>query len=64
MCMLRPSIFGWFSMTATSFRSSANRSRMERPCSGWAISRPRNMMVIFTLLPASKKRSTCFFLVV
>ena len=23
MCMLRPSIFGWFSMTATSFRSSA-----------------------------------------
>ena len=62
MCMLRPSILGWLSMTATSFRSSARRSRMVRPCSGCAISRPRNMMVIFTLLPASKKRSTCFFL--
>ena len=31
---------------------------------GWAISRPRNMMVILTLLPAERKRITCFFFVV
>ena len=51
MCMLRPSIFGGLSMTATSFRSSASRSRIDKPWSGCDISRPLNMMVILTLLP-------------
>ena len=36
------------STVAYGFKSSARRSSTFRPCSGCAISRPRNMMVIFT----------------
>ena len=47
--MLRPSCWGRCSMTASSPRSSASRLRIISPRSGWAISRPRNMIVTLTL---------------
>ena len=44
------------STIANSATSSATRLRIFRPSSGWAISRPRNMIVSLTLLPSPRKR--------
>src|SRR5450759_2804582 len=62
VCIWLPSCRGMFSGTATSVRSSINRSRIRRPISGCAISRPRKKIVAFTLSPSARKRSMCFFL--
>ena len=62
--MLRPSWRGADSTTANSATSSATRFRIFIPSSGWAISRPRNMIVSLTLLPSPRKRTTCFIFVV
>ena len=43
--------------------SSARRSRIILPRSGWVTSRPRNMIVILTLSLCSRKRVTCPFFV-
>jgi hypothetical protein len=56
--MLRPSCLGCASTTAVSPRSSTNRSKILRPRSVWAISRPRNMMVTLTRAPAERNRMT------
>ena len=47
--MLRPSWSGRCSTTANSASSSARRSRIATPRSGWVTSRPRNMIVTLTL---------------
>src|SRR5205085_49996 len=62
VCIWLPSCRGMFSGVATSARSSISRSRMRRPISGCAISRPRKKIVAFTLSPSARKRSMCFFL--
>src|SRR3954452_1072897 len=62
--MFRPSWRGADSTIAISFTSSAMRSRIRKPSSGCAISRPRNMIVNFTLLPSPRNRSTWRILVV
>ena len=62
MVMFLPSILGSFSTWAVSFNSSANRTSKSRPSSGWLISRPRNMIVTFTLLPSPRKRCAAFIL--
>src|SRR5437588_5394525 len=62
--MLRPSTRGAASTLPTSLTCSAIRSRIFLPSSGWAISRPRNMIVILTFEPSLRKRSTCFVFVV
>ena len=62
--MLRPSTRGAASTLPTSLTYSAIRSRIFLPSSGWAISRPRNMIVILTFEPSLRKRSTCFVFVV
>ena len=54
--MLRPSWRGGDSTIAISATSSAIRWRIFMPSSGWAISRPRNMIVSLTLLPSPRKR--------
>src|SRR5262249_42044789 len=56
--MLRPSCLGADSTIAKSATRSATRSRIFRPSSGCAISRPRNMIVSFTFDPSPRKRST------
>ena len=61
--MLRPSCWGRCSTTASSPRSSARRLRIISPRSGWAISRPRNMIVTLTLSRPLRKRMTWPFLV-
>ncbi len=61
--MLRPSCWGRCSTTASSPSSSARRLRIISPRSGWAISRPRNMIVTLTLSRALRKRMTWPFLV-
>src|SRR5919107_717208 len=58
MTMLRPSRLGWLSMRPRSSRSVARRLRSLSPKSGCWTSRPRNMMVTFTLSPPRRKRST------
>src|SRR5581483_4194029 len=62
VCIWLPSIRGSVSAMAVSRSSSTSRSRMRRPISGCAISRPRKKIVAFTLSPSSRKRSMCFFL--
>src|SRR3954447_20143808 len=61
--MFLPSCFGAESTTATPSRSATRRSRIRRPSSVCAISRPRNMIVILTRDPALRNRSTCPFFV-
>ena len=63
MLMLRPSCSGSDSIVARPSRSSKRRCSRSRPRSGWACSRPRNMIVILTLLRPRRKRSTWPFLV-
>src|SRR5262245_41407840 len=63
MIMLRPSCFGIDSTTIRSPRSLTNRSRILRPRSVCAISRPRNMIVTLTLAPIRRNRSTWPFFV-
>ena len=63
MLMLRPSCSGWDSITARPSRSSKRRCSSARPRSGWACSRPRNMIVTLTLSWWRRKRSTWPFLV-
>src|SRR5918997_1105164 len=58
MTMLRPSRFGWLSMRPSSSRSPASLLRSLSPSSGCWTSRPRNMIVTFTLSPPRRKRST------
>src|SRR5436190_15746496 len=62
VCIWLPSIRGVVSGMATSVSSWIRRSRMRRPISGCAISRPRKKIVALTLSPSSRKRSMCFFL--
>src|SRR5581483_9094072 len=62
--MLRPSTRGAASTLPTSLTCSAIRSRIRLPSSGWAISHPRNMIVILTFEPSLRNRSTCFVFVV
>src|SRR5262252_8631801 len=62
VCIWLPSIRGSVSAMATSASSCTSRSRIRRPISGCAISRPRKKIVAFTLSPSSRKRSMCFFL--
>jgi len=54
----RPSILGMFSTLPMACTSSATRFNNSRPRFWWAISRPRNRKVIFTLSPPSRKRNT------
>src|SRR5687768_4910689 len=61
-CIWLPSWRGIVSATAWSPRSAISRSRMRRPISGCAISRPRKKIVALTLSPSGRKRSMCFFL--
>src|SRR3954468_5477425 len=56
-------LLGIDSTMASSPRSPTRRSKIFRPRSVWAISRPRNMIVILTLFPAERNRVTCPFLV-
>src|SRR5215203_6137346 len=58
MTMLRPSRLGWLSMRPSSSRSSASLRKSRSPSSGCCTSRPRNMIVTFTLSPPRRKRST------
>src|SRR5258706_5237420 len=55
--MVIPSWRGATSMSATSVSSEARRSRMRRPISLCAISRPQKITVLLTLLPSRRKRS-------
>lgn len=61
--MFRPSSLGAASTLAKVCTDSATWSRIFLPRSGWLISRPLNMIVIFTLCPSPKKRATCRVLV-
>src|SRR5580700_10345287 len=61
--MLRPSCIGRCSTTPSSESSSASRSRIAVPRSGWVTSRPRNMIVTLTLSLWRRNRSTWCFLV-
>src|SRR5439155_12719501 len=63
MIMLRPSCFGIISTTIISPKSSTSRSKILRPSSVCAISRPRNMIVILTLAPTRRNRTTWPFFV-
>src|SRR5436305_2203521 len=58
MIMLRPSTLGAASTLARSLTLSATRSRIFSPSSWWLISRPRNMIVIFTLWPSPRNLDT------
>ena len=58
MCMLRPSSRGACSTTPSAETSSASCLSRLTPSSGRDCSRPRNMMVIFTLSPPLRKRTT------
>src|SRR5579883_2117804 len=60
MTMLRPSMDGGRSTTATSASCWAIRSRICSPTCGWAISRPRNHMDTRTLSPSLRKPLTAF----
>src|SRR6266446_6181036 len=62
MLSMRPSIRGWFSMTATSDMISVILFSIFQPSSVWAISRPLKRTVTFALLPSSRKRRTCLAL--
>src|SRR5690606_28638069 len=62
VCIWLPSRRGSVSARAISFSSPINRSRMRRPISGCAISRPRKKMTAFTLSPSVRKRSMLRFL--
>src|SRR5258706_1610786 len=55
--MVIPSWRGATSMSATSVSSEARRSRMRRPISLCAISRPQKITVLLTLLPSRRERS-------
>src|SRR5690606_25485904 len=57
--MLRPSRSGSDSTRPTSSSPWATRISTSRPISGWAICRPRNIIVALTLLPSSRKRRAC-----
>src|SRR5499425_378129 len=59
---IRPSIRGWFSITATSDMISVIFVSIFQPSSVWAISRPLNRTVTLALLPSSRNRRTCFAL--
>src|SRR5215831_14979333 len=59
---IRPSIRGWFSITATSDMISVIFVSIFQPSSVWAISRPLKRTVTLALLPSSRKRRTCFAL--
>src|SRR5688572_13091969 len=61
--MLRPSRRGDASTLARCLVASATPSRIFIPSSGWATSRPRNMIVSFTLWPSARKCSTFLVLV-
>ena len=63
MIMFLPSCLGMDSTTTFSPRSPTSRSRILRPSSVCAISRPRNMIVTFTLFPPLRNRSTWPFFV-
>ena len=63
MLMLRPSCSGADSIVARPSRSSKSFCSRSRPRSGWACSRPRNMIVTLTLSRCLRKRSTWPFLV-
>ena len=63
MIMFRPSCLGIDSTVTISPRSPTSRSKILRPRSVWVISRPRNMMVTFTLCPPRRNRSTWPFFV-
>src|SRR5215217_2034871 len=56
--MFLPSRLGWLSTRPSSSRSPASRLRSLSPSSGCCTSRPRNIMVTFTLSPPRRKRST------
>ena len=58
MIMLRPSCFGEYSTKPMSSMSSANFCSSRKPSSGRCCSRPRNMIVILTLSPALRNRTT------
>src|SRR5687768_5914432 len=58
MIMLRPSCLGADSTKPSSVTSSASRCSSRKPSSGRCCSRPRNMMVILTLSPALRNRTT------
>ena len=61
--MFRPSSFGAASTLARSSTFFATSSRIFIPSSGWATSRPRNMIVIFTLCPSPRNLATLRVLV-
>ena len=58
MIMLRPSCLGADSTKPSSVTSSASRCSSRNPSSGRCCSRPRNMIVILTLSPALRNRTT------
>ena len=65
MCMLRPSIFGWFSMTATSFQIVRQALENAQTLFGMRHLTTAEHDRDLDLRPClSRKRSTCFFFVV
>src|SRR6266446_5320072 len=62
MLSMRPSIRGWFSMTAMSCMPSTILLSIFQPSSVCAISRPLKRTVTLALLPSSRKRRTCLAL--
>ena len=60
MVMLRPSNLAAFSIDAVSLSSSAKRVNTAMPSSARQSSRPRNMIVTFTLLPSPKNLDAFF----
>ena len=61
--MFLPSSLGEASTLARSALCTATWSKIFMPSSGCATSRPRNMIVIFTLWPSSRNSSTLRVLV-
>src|SRR6476646_5389376 len=62
MLSMRPSMRGWFSITAMSDIPSTILLSIFHPSSVWAISRPLNRTVTLALLPSSRNRRTCLAL--
>src|SRR5262245_2061813 len=62
MLSIRPSMRGWFSITAMSVMISVIRLSIFQPRSVCAISRPLKRTVTLALLPSSRKRRTCLAL--
>ena len=63
MTMFRPSSLASVSMRPDPSSSSASRSRIRLPSSGWPNSRPLNMIVTFTLWPSFRNFMTLRVLV-